>query len=274
MIWLNGAVSDANNMGLAVSDRGFLLGDGVFETLLAVGGRIQHFERHWQRLLAGLGLLEIPVTYKAEEISRAAAALLEGAKTAGGPQRYVLRLSVSRGTGGRGLDIPAAEDKIPPSWLLTLAKAAIPPADISLVTSDIFRHSGNVTSRIKALSYLDNVLARRQARQAGAEEALMLNEHGRVSCAAAGNLFIYDGMHWLTPPVSEGALPGITRQLLLENDSNGMFREAPVTAEVCAQAEAMFVCNSLIGVVPVRELDGGRKEKSPAMQAISNLLTP
>ncbi len=135
------------------------------------------------------------------------------------------------------------------------------------------RPSKNLTSRIKSLSYMDNILARKEAVQAGADEALLLNEKGHVSCAAAANIFVFENNRWVTPLISDGALDGIVRgEILNMSKLYGVpIIEESLTLAQVQEADHLFICNSLTGAVPVLEINGERKEKSPAMQAISEI---
>jgi len=274
MIWLNGSFEDTSK--ISYSDRGFLLGDGVFETLYATGKTdvaVVFFNQHWQRLTTALNLVEIDIPYAANDILAACQHLIKHMLFENNndhSQSFVLRLSVSRGNGGRGLSIsPDAKS----NWLLTAAPCPPPPKSVSLHVSTLCRPSKNLTSRIKSLSYMDNILARKEAVQAGADEALLLNEKGHVSCAAAANIFVFENNRWVTPLISDGALDGIVRGEILNMsklDGVPIIEESLTLAQV-QEADHLFICNSLTGAVPVIEINGVPKEKSPAMQAISEI---
>ena len=274
MIWLNGSFEDTSK--ISYSDRGFLLGDGVFETLYATGKTdvaVVFFNQHWQRLTTALNLVEIDIPYAANDILAACKHLIKHMLFENNndqSQSFVLRLSVSRGNGGRGLSIsPDAK----PNWLLTAAPCPPPPKSVSLHVSTLCRPSKNLTSRIKSLSYMDNILARKEAVQAGADEALLLNEKGHVSCAAAANIFVFENNRWVTPLISDGALDGIVRgEILNMSKLDGVpIIEESLTLVQVQEADHLFICNSLTGAVPVIEINGVPKEKSPAMQAISEI---
>jgi len=274
MIWLNGIFEDTGT--ISSTDRGFLLGDGVFETLYANGTTdvaVIFFDQHWQRLTNALNLVEINIPYTPDDILAACQHLLKHMLLKNNDdqsQSFVLRLSVSRGNGGRGLSI-SPDTK--PNWLLTAAPCPPPPKSVSLHVSTLCRPSKNLTSRIKSLSYMDNILARKEAVTAGADEALLLNEVGHVCCAAAANIFVFDNNRWVTPPISDGTLDGIVRGEIL---NMGKLDDAPIIEESLTlaqvqEADHLFICNSLTGAVPVIEINGVPKEKSPAMQAISEI---
>ena len=138
MIWLNGSFEDTSK--ISSSDRGFLLGDGVFETLYATGKTdvaVVFFNQHWQRLTTALNLVEIDIPYAANDILAACQHLIKHMLFENNndqSQSFVLRLSVSRGNGGRGLSIsPDAK----PNWLLTAAPCPPPPKSVSLHVSTL-----------------------------------------------------------------------------------------------------------------------------------------
>lgn len=231
---------------IPTDDRGLLLGDGLFETLLAVDGALPRIEAHLDRMAAGCAVLALPALDRA-----AARALCLTAPPAQG--RAAVRLTLTAGSGGRGLDRPAAPV---PRLMATAAPAPLVSTPAVLVVATTRRNEGSPASRLKTLSYLDNVLARGEARAAGADEALMLNNRGQVACAAAANLFWIEGERLLTPALDCGVLAGIMRGRVLEL-ARGLGVE---TLEVAADlarveaADALFLTNSLIGVRPVSRL--------------------
>ena len=275
MIWLNGNFENSGT--ISPTDRGFLLGDGVFETLYATGNGVVYFDQHWHRLTTALDLVDINIPYSPNDIQSVCQALINhmhsvttGETNTDQSQSLVLRLSVSRGNGGRGL---AISQDAQPNWLLTAAPCPPPPKSVTLHVSTLCRPSANLTSRIKSLSYMDNILARREATSAGADEALLLNEAGLVCCAAASNIFIFKNNNWITPPISDGTLDGIIRGEILNMGKldGAPIREESLTLAQVQEADYIFICNSLTGAVPVVEINGLPKEKSPAMQAISEI---
>ena len=274
MIWLNGNFEDTGT--ISPSDRGFLLGDGVFETLYATGNGMVYFDQHWQRLTTALELFDINIPYSPNDIQKVCQELINhmhgvtDGENNNQLQPFVLRLSVSRGNGGRGLVInPDAQT----TWLLTAALCPPPPQSVTLHVSTLCRPSANLTSQIKSLSYMDNILARKEAIMGGADEALMLNEAGHVCCAAASNIFICKNNNWITPPISDGTLDGIIRGEILNMGKldSAPIREESLTLAQVQEADYIFICNSLTGAVPVVEINGLPKEKSPSMQAISKI---
>lgn len=179
-------------------DRGLLLGDGLFETLRTEGGLILDWDTHWTRLLRGCETLGLPAPNEVEALVRSRDALQSVFAPVG-----ALRITWTAGSGGRGLDRPEATD----GRLIVSATAYEPPtAPAMMTTSGIRRNDGSPASQVKSLAYLDNVLARREARAGGADEAVMLNTRGQVACATAANLFWFEDDVLTTPALDCGVL--------------------------------------------------------------------
>ncbi len=236
---------------IAPDDRGFLLGDGLFETILVLSGRPLFLDEHLARLARGCRALGLPTPERALVRGAVEAALVETGLTA---IRAAARLTWTAGSGGRGLIRPAA---VEPRLLVTAALAPETREPASLAIASIRRNQGSPTSRLKTLAYLDNVLARREALAVGADEAVMLNTAGEVACAAAANLFwLRDGrLH--TPALDCGVLDGITRAQVL-NLAAAMdldAGEARAGAEALRTAEAIFLTNSLVGLRAVSRFE-------------------
>jgi branched-chain amino acid aminotransferase len=252
MLWLNGRLVAADAARIDPSDRGFLLGDGLFETMRAAGGRVPLLGRHLARLRAGAALLGLPVPLDDAGLAAAASALLE----AEGLRDAAIRLTLTRGPGPRGLLPPPAP--APTVLLAAFPLPAPPPPARAAFVQVTRRNERSPLSRLKALGYLDNLLALQEARAAGTDEPILLNTAGRLACAATANLFLIAGGTLLTPPLAEGVLPGITRALVLEL-ARGLgvaCREVPLPPEHLARAEGAFLTSSLAGMRAITYLDG------------------
>jgi branched-chain amino acid aminotransferase len=253
LVWLNGRITDAAQAQIPVSDRGLLLGDGLFETMAVSGGQVFDLDAHLERLASGLALLKFAGSV---DLVKLRAAIADYA-AAGGMAQAVLRLTATRGAGPRGLLPPAS-----PEPTLLMALSPMPPlnaAPLSLHVATVTRRNEfSPLSRIKALPYLDNVLALQEAREHGADEALLLNTQGRIACASAANVFVLRGDRLETPPISDGALPGIMRaRVLALAPKLGLAPvEMPLSAGGLAGADEVFLTNSIRRITPVRECDG------------------
>lgn len=266
--WLNGVMLDAGEARIDPRDRGFLLGDGIFETLLAVDGGVRHLPRHMARLFAAAQLLGIPAPHSKDELAAAMAQLLQENSLLRG--RAALRLTLTRGVGARGLAPPPGAA---PSILLTAVALPPAPEQVRAIMSTYVRNEKSISSRIKSLNYLDNIMARREAAQCGAGEALMRNSMGGLACASAANLFVVTGGVLRTPPVSDGALPGIMRAIVLERAAalNIPSQEASIAQKEMDAASEAFLTSALIGVCPLVQIDAtpvGNGAPGPVTQAL------
>ncbi|WP_029009652.1 aminotransferase class IV [Azospirillum halopraeferens] len=261
-VWLNGRLMAAAEARIDPADRGFTLGDGLFETLRVAGGRVCHGDRHLARLSAGARVLDLPVPYGPDALAAAMAALI----AARGLEDGVLRLTLSRGTGARGVPPPPDPH---PTVLITAAPLPPPGGPMRAVIATVTRRNEHSPlSRLKTLNYLDSVLARQEAARRGADEALLLNTAGRLAESSVANLFVVLEGRTVTPPVADGALPGIRRALLLER---GHAEERSLTPDDLARAGEAFLANSL-GLRPLVAVDGrpvGNGAPGPVWAALS-----
>ncbi|MDR3508816.1 MAG: aminotransferase class IV [Caulobacteraceae bacterium] len=252
---------------IASDDRGLLLGDGLFETVLAAGGRPVLFEAHLARLTRGCAVLGLP----APDPGVVADAVTQALDQAGlAKARAAVRVTWTAGSGGRGLDRP---EPPAPRLIVTAAPSAPPTAPARLITARARRNDQSPASRLKTLSYLDNVLTRSEARAAGADEALMLNTRGHLACAAAANLFWIEGEALATPALSCGVLDGVLRGALIERALGAgiVVREVEVGPDALVSAQGLFITNSLIGLRPVSWLDGRPYDVPPLIGRLQAL---
>ncbi|MCS0504183.1 aminotransferase class IV [Ancylobacter mangrovi] len=235
-----------------VEDRGFTLGDGVFDTALALGGRVFARERHVARLLEAARLLGIGV-----ERARIEATLDAAIEAAPGAEPAILRTTLTRGTAARGL-WPASTGE--PTLVTTRAawSAALLGKPARLVTATGRRNEFSPTANLKTLGYLDHILAAREAAAAGVDDALILNTRGRVCCSTIANVFVLIAGRLITPSLGEGCLPGILRALVIEAAPKlGLaVEERPLAPEALHGADAVFLTNSVRFIRPVTALDG------------------
>lgn len=240
-LWLNGKLIGEQEARLDVSERGFLLGDGVFETLPVFNGVAIDLVAHIDRLAAALSVLGLGIARSG--IERAVEAVISSHPGT----NAILRITVSRGPGGRGLGAEGAD----PTLLVTLSpwqRGALFQT-VDLITSTIRRNEHSLASRIKSLSYIDNILAAREASHRNAGDALMLNGDGRVACTTVANVVVVTRTGLETPAPAEGALPGITVA------ATGA-RAVRIQRESLLDAPGLFLTNSIRLVRPVTSLDG------------------
>lgn len=237
-------------MSVTVSseDRGFTLGDGVFDTALALGGVVFARKRHVARLVAAAQRIGIAI--EAAAIEAAMQAALTSAP-------MILRTTVTRGTAARGL-WPASVG----APTLIVATAPWSPSLLGqparLITASGRRNEFSPTANLKSLGYLDHILAAREAALAEVDDALILNTQGRIACTTIANVFALIAGRLITPSLAEGCLPGIMRALVIEAAPRlGLaVEERPLAPAALAGADAVFLTNSVRFLRPVRSLDG------------------
>ncbi|GAB4526598.1 MAG: aminotransferase class IV [Anaerolineales bacterium] len=244
---LNGALLE--DACLPADDRGLLLGDGLFETILAVDGEPFWWPEHWERLARSAAALGFTLPRTDAQAVADVHLALQGAGLAAG--RAAVRLTLTRGRGPRGY---WPEGIHSPVLLVSATRFAHSQKSLDACTvNDFPRNERSPLCRHKTTSALELVLAQRAVRQRGADVALLLNTRGEWVEAAYANLFVVAGGEVFTPPLDAGALPGVTRARLLTAQ---VAREALVTAETWAQVQAAFLTNSLMGVRPLAAVDG------------------
>jgi branched-chain amino acid aminotransferase len=242
-VWINGRIVPADTLALNVHDRGFLLGDGCFTTLIAPEGRPFRLAAHWQRLAATADWLGITCPYQLADLQNAANLLLAG-RTAG------LRLTLSRGPGGRGL-LPTED--VPPTLVVAPFALLPPQAPARLTLAPWSVAAANPVLAHKLTSYGERIAAFRQARAAGFDETLFLNTAGQLTSTAAANLFLIRDGALLTPPAGDGLLAGITRQAVLDVavDAGIPVAVRSLTLADLSSAAEVFLTSSRAGVWPV-----------------------
>lgn len=257
-VWLNGALVSAAEARIDPADRGFTLGDGLFETIRVAEGAPRHLARHLARLRRGCEVLGLVCPESDAAIATAMSALL----AAEGRQEAVLRLTLSRGVMARGV-LPLGQAK--PTLLITAGPLppSLAPARL-IVAETTRRNEQSPLSRIKSLNYLDSILARQEAAARGADDAVMLNSRGLVAEATAATLVLLLDGRLVTPRVEDGALPGIARSLILER---GSVEACAVSVADLHRAEALFLSNSL-GLRAVTDIAGRAVPLRPDLLAV------
>lgn len=251
MIVLDGRLHPTSVVPFDVGDRGLTLADGLFETFLVVDGRAFRRAAHLDRMMAGAAALALPIDRSRLD---ADLDLLLGTL---GPGTAVVRLTLTRGPGARGLALPADPR---PTVLVTAAPWSpdLVGRPVRLATSSIRRNETSPTARHKTLAYLDAVAATAEAKATGADDALFLDIAGRVASTTMANLFALIDGRLTTPPLADGVLDGTTRRVVLDvAKAVGLDAvEASLTRADLDRAEAIVLTNAIRLVVPVVGLDG------------------
>ena len=246
-VYLNDRIIRADAARIDPTDRGLMLGDGLFETIAVFGGEPRRLDRHFARLRGGAHVIGLSVPTDDEGLARA----LAETRDANGIVDGLLRLTLTRGPAPRGV-LPAPGAR--PTLLITAsprdAASSLPARAVISTTTRRNEHSP--LSRLKTLNYLDNVIARCEAEARGADEAILLSTAGRLAETTVANLYVVIAGETLTPPVEDGALPGVVRAELLES---GLAAERSLNPDAFRHASEAFTTNSG-GIRAIVAVDG------------------
>jgi branched-chain amino acid aminotransferase len=255
--WINGTIMPAAEARVSVFDHGLLYGDGVFEGIRFYNGHPFRLAAHLRRLADSARALHLKLPYSAAELERA---VLEVIAAFAEPDGY-LRLVATRGEGKLGID----PSSCPRATVFIIADT------LALVGGDVRQRGAKLVvaatrslapdgldPRVKSLNYLNRILARIEATQAGADEAVLLNSQGRVSEGTAENIFIVRDGTLSTPPPSDGALAGITRQAVMEIAAalNIPCQENSLTPFDLYAADECFLTGTGAELIPVHSIAG------------------
>ncbi|MBI4828816.1 MAG: aminotransferase class IV [Nitrospinae bacterium] len=261
LVIINGVETAEARIG--ADDRGFLLGDGLFETIPLYGGIPFALTDHLSRMRRGAALLELAVPFACGDIADGITSLARR----NGVTRGAARLTLTRGVGPRGYGIEGCG---PPTWLLTVRPCTPLPAGrwergYTLAPSRIAVNPRSPLASAKTTSALERVLRFAEARRAGADEALALTLDGNVACGAAVNLFWARGGTLYTPSEACGILPGVTRAIVsrLAADEGITVREGAFPPAELYGADEVFATNSLLELMPVTAAQGHFTGKAP-----------
>jgi branched-chain amino acid aminotransferase len=254
LVYVSGSFVPAAKASVSVFDHGLLYGDGIFEGIRAYNGRVFKLERHIDRLFDSAKAIRLEIPHSPAEVC---AIVVDACRQNEITDGYI-RLVVTRGPGNLGLDPRLCKR----AELIVIVKPSLsiyksPTAGIRVVTSTFRRNSPEALSpSIKSLNYLNNVLARIEANDRGADEALMLDMNGYVAEATVDNFFIVTEHCLVTPPTSTN-LKGVTRETLLSVAvSLGIkTEEKPFTLFDVWTAREAFICGTAAEVVPVVSVD-------------------
>lgn len=255
LIWIDGVRMASGEKHLSALDRGFMLADGLFESMLISNGVVFRPGSHLGRLHASALRMGLPLPTNlprlVEDAVRAAAD--------SGIREARLRLTISRGVAAPGLAPPP---HAVPTCVIAIAERAAMPDDprpgLEARIASGRRNEYAMTSGMKTLSYTESVLALAEAHAAGVDEAIMLDTEGHLSEGSASNLFLVRGGALHTPPLSCAALPGVTRAVVFEiADRCGLaVGERPLVPDDLLQASEAFLTSSIRGIAPLHTIDG------------------
>ena len=256
-VWIDGNLFDKENARVSVYDHGLLYGDGVFEGIRVYKGRIFQPDAHLRRLFDSDKAIRLAIPLTAGELRAA----IEQTVAANHFSDCYVRLIVTRGPGYLGLN----PQKCPhPSVIIITDTIELYPPEMyqkgmSVITASVIRtHANSLSPRIKSLNYLNNILAKIEAQDAGVPEAIMLNINGDVAECTADNLFIVRDGNILTPGTADGILEGITRDAIIQlcKKHNIPCFEKTLQRHDLYIADECFLTGTGAEVVPVTQIDG------------------
>ncbi len=254
IVYLNGSLIPRSQAGISVLDYGFLYGFGLFETVRAYEGQVFRLDSHLNRLVRSAKILGLPIGVA--DLEDAVMATIQANQL--GDARIRITVSI-----GEGSMVPDPSTCKQPTVLILAGDYHPYPEQIyqkgfRAVVSSIRRNSGSPLSRLKSANYLENMLVKQEARAAGVDEALCLNEKGLLAEASMSNIFLVEDGVLRTPREESGILPGVTRGVVLELASRlGISTlEHDIRLDEIAEAQEAFLTNSLIENMPLTEIAG------------------
>jgi branched-chain amino acid aminotransferase len=256
-VWIDGKLYDKADAKISVYDHGLLYGDGIFEGIRVYNGKIFEADAHLDRLWASAKAIRLAIPVTRQQL---VAAIEETVKANGFRDCYI-RAVVTRGTGDLGIN-PLKSPR--PTVFVIADLIAVHPKEmyekgIAIITSSYIRnHPNSLSSRIKSLNYLNNVLAKIEANDAGVAEAVMLNHEGFVAECTVENIFVVKGGEVQTPGTTEGILEGVTRAVMLKlcRRMNVPCVEKRLERHDLYAADECFLTGTGAEVIPVTKVDG------------------
>ncbi|UNC92385.1 aminotransferase class IV [Candidatus Contubernalis alkaliaceticus] len=265
--YFNGNYINSEEVMISASDRGFLYGDGLFETLRVYQGKVFLAEQHLTRLFRASSLLQIPIDKDMKKYDEIFKKVIRMNQLGEG----FLRLSLSRGVGKRGLlpqDSTNSVVIVVPNFTIPYSEETYLKGFTAVIINNTRRNPFSPLSKLKTLNYLDNIIAKMEAEERKAEEGLLLNVFGNLSGGTVSNLFIIKNRILFTPTLNCGILNGITRQRVIELAArkNIEIKEKSLNPNRLFDAQEAFLTNSLMEIMPLVQVDGnlvGNGEPGP-----------
>lgn len=268
----NGKIISNNETCISPFDRGFTLGHGFFETIMFINEACPFLKYHWSRMTTSSNLIGIPIPFDFKQLQLMIQKLIEQNDLFG--KRAAIRLTITDGIFSRGI---LSDGTQTPSYVLTVSEiTANPKEEYAASVVSIRRNENSITSRIKSISYLDNILAKKEAVEKGFDEAFLLNSRSFLAEGAISNIFIVKNGQIFTPPVTDGALPGVTRHIILNHlvDKEISIVEHSISLDFLFDADEIFISNAISGIKPVSNLDNKKLITSyPVTKAIAENFT-
>jgi len=243
VIWVNGELVESSKPSLSANDHGFLLGDGIFETLIVRDRNPVFIDRHLRRLRTGIDRLLITNTPHDNQLISGLMHLLETNELVDAR----VRITVTPGSG-----ISALERGAQPLTVMTAAPLSPKPSSVSLCMVEWVRNERSPLAGLKSTSWGENASILRFARTNGFDNAILCDSSGRLSECTTSNIYLVIDNQVVTPTLDSGCLPGIIREVLLEK---GIAAERDLFPADLAEASEIFITSSTTGVIPVHKVD-------------------
>jgi len=249
IVWLNGLLMPLSEARIAPLDHGFLVGDGVFETLVARQGRLFAAHEHWQRLVRSCELMELTPVSETEFIGA-----MEAVLQANQLKEARVRFTLTSGDGPLGSERGDSSGTV----LVTAVPLKPWPPTEHVCLAPWTRHESGALSGVKSTSYGENVRALAHARSRGCGEALLANTRGELCEGTGSNIFLVLQGRLITPPLDSGCLAGVTRLLVLRACAEAGIdcREEPLPVRSLIECAEAFLTSSTRDVHPIAEIDG------------------
>ena len=252
IIIFNKKIVSAENPCISHNDRGLTLGHGLFETILIKKNTPPALDYHWRRLEVSAPILGITMPFCREELR----SMLNDLVIRNNLQTKLAaaRVTITDGDSERGI---FPESRPNPNFIIAVFEFAMPvERPFSALIVNTRRNEHSITARVKSISYLDNIIARKEAMEQQYDEAIMLNTSSKVADGAISTIFMVKDNQIITPPIEDGALPGVIRSILLE-EYNQIFKiiEKSITPSELLFADEAFLTNALMGVKSIGKIN-------------------
>ena len=253
LIYINGHFLDDHQSLIFTNDRGFLLGDGVFTTLKSINTQLLYFQDHFDRLKSNAASIHLPFNYTENALKTICNDVIRYNNL--NNETIILRISLTRGKSQRGIDIPQTTTPtivVSPTLLQSTA-----PKPIHLTFSRFKRNEYSPIIHIKTINYLESILARHEAQQMNYTDAILTNTKGAICETTAANIFFISDNRIVTPSISDGILPGITRNAVIKIAEilNIPIIQSTIFPNEIRSFKAAFLTNCVIGIQMVMQIE-------------------
>ena len=253
IIYANGKYTSQKKLTFDISDRGLLLGDGVFDTMLYQNNELTYYNDHYKRLKTAAKLLSFNFNLTNEQLKNIITNLIK--KNNFQNKQIAIRTNITRGVSKRGLDFDKSH-KVGIYIKLNLIPKSLFMKSIKLGIANIRRNNTSPISQNKTLNYLDNVIEKNRAAKNDYEDAIFLNINEKVSCTTTSNIFYVQKNKIYTPPLKDGVLNGVMREQFLKKK---IATTQTTSLNNLLKSDYIFLTNSIFGIRPVKTISGSRK---------------